>query len=194
MMSRDELIVACSGGASAASLLDSLERWDSQFAELGLLVLRNQEADGVGERLLLDEIRRSQDFQLPFELLAVKVTANFLPGHENHIREAQIKVDIHGGSSHVICEGNGPVNALDNALRKALLPHYPELGNVHLSDYQVSILDPDNATAAQTRVLIEATNGLRSWKTVGVSEDIIEASALALSDSYEYFLVSSPFE
>jgi 2-isopropylmalate synthase len=92
------------------------------------------------------------------------------------------------GGQRVIstAEGNGPVNALDQALRKAIGPHYPELKEIHLSNYKVRILDEYRATAATTRVLIDSTDGKRMWGAVGVSENIIEASWQALVDGLEY--------
>ena len=86
---------------------------------------------------------------------------------------------------HTAAEGDGPVNALDRAMRKALLPFYPELDRVQLTDYKVRILDEQAATAALTRVLVDASNGDESWTTVGSSVNIIEASFQALLDSLE---------
>ena len=86
-------------------------------------------------------------------------------------------------------EGNGPVNALDRSLRKALDRFYPRLAEVHLTDYKVRVLNGAAAAAAKVRVLIESTDGLRVWTTVGVSTDIIEASWIALVDSIEYKLI-----
>lgn len=103
--------------------------------------------------------------------------------------EATVKVCIDGQIEHTVAEGDGPVNALDQALRKALRPHFPELDQIKLTDYKVRILDGRLATAARTRVLIESTDGNRSWTTVGVSDDIIEASWRALRDSFEYKLL-----
>ena len=85
-------------------------------------------------------------------------------------------------------EGNGPVNALDKALRIAILRFYPALENIHLEDYKVRVLDDKKGTGAVTRVLIESGDEVRSWGTVGVSENIIEASWEALVDSVEYGL------
>jgi 2-isopropylmalate synthase len=105
--------------------------------------------------------------------------------------EATVKVWV-GEERYVhTSEGNGPVNAIDAALRAALLPHYPELAKVHLTDYKVRILDGATATGAVTRVLIDATNGDRSWTTIGVSANIIEASWQALEESLVYGLLHS---
>ena len=97
---------------------------------------------------------------------------------------------IAGQEFHEAGEGNGPVNAMDVALRKALLKFYPELERVSLLDYKVRILDSHSATAATTRVLIASTDGDRIWNTVGASPNIMEASWTALTDSLEYFLLS----
>jgi 2-isopropylmalate synthase len=103
--------------------------------------------------------------------------------------EATVKVWV-GDVRYVhTAEGNGPVNAIDGALRAALLPHYPALAKVHLTDYKVRILDGATATGAVTRVLIDATNGDRSWTTIGVSPNIIEASWQALEESLVYGLL-----
>ena len=90
---------------------------------------------------------------------------------------------------HTAAEGNGPVNALDAALRKALLDVYPDLADVRLTDYKVRILDSDDATGAVVRVLIDSDNGRQRWSTVGASTNIIEASWRALADSMEYALL-----
>lgn len=103
--------------------------------------------------------------------------------------EATVKVSVKGTIEHTVAEGDGPVNALDQALRKALRPHFPKLDDLKLIDYKVRILDGRLATAARTRVLIESTDGNRTWTTVGVSDDIIEASWRALRDSFEYKLL-----
>jgi 2-isopropylmalate synthase len=102
---------------------------------------------------------------------------------------AMIKVCVDGKEEITAAEGDGPVNALDTALRKALEVFYPELTNVHLTDYKVRVLDTKTATAAKVRVLIESTDGEDIWSTVGVSTDIIEASWIALVDSIEYKLI-----
>jgi 2-isopropylmalate synthase len=105
------------------------------------------------------------------------------------ISEATIKVIVDGIEEHTAAEGNGPVNALDCALRKALEPFYKELGDMHLSDFKVRILDAKSGTGAKTRVLIETTDKDDTWNTVGVHENIIEASWEALVDSIEYKLM-----
>lgn len=102
--------------------------------------------------------------------------------------EATVKVNVNGEAEHTVAEGDGPVNALDSALRRALMRFYPQIADVYLTDYRVRILDPEEHTAAKTRVLIESSDGKETWSTVGVSENIIEASWEALRDSVEYKL------
>ena len=102
------------------------------------------------------------------------------------LAEAMVKIRAGDDEHHTAAEGNGPVNALDLAARKALGSAYPDVLNVKLVDYKVRILDSESATAAQVRVLIESTDGARYWTTVGSSTDIIEASWLALADALEY--------
>jgi 2-isopropylmalate synthase len=105
------------------------------------------------------------------------------------ICEATVKVRVGAAVHHEVAEGDGPVNALDGALRSALVKSFPKLKKVKLTDYKVRILDGIGGTAAKTRVLIESTDGQREWGTVGVSENIIEASLQALVDSMEYALL-----
>lgn len=100
-----------------------------------------------------------------------------------------MKVRVGDQIYHTAAEGNGPVNALDAALRKALVPVYPRLAEFDLADYKVHILDGDAGTAATTRVLIDVQNGTRRWSTVGASANIIEASWYALADAVEYGLM-----
>ena len=107
----------------------------------------------------------------------------------NLISEATIKILVNGQEEHTVAEGNGPVDALNNALRKALEPYYKQIGEMHLSDFKVRILNPKAGTGAKTRVLIESSDDRDTWNTVGVDENIIEASWQALVDSIEYKLL-----
>src|SRR5215472_158009 len=102
--------------------------------------------------------------------------------------QASVKVQVDGVTEHTIAEGDGPVNALDGALRRALIKFFPQLKKVQLEDYKVRILNSTAGTGARTRVLIESTDGKEEWGTVGVHDNIIEASVQALSDSFEYRL------
>ncbi|MFA7343972.1 MAG: citramalate synthase [Terrimicrobiaceae bacterium] len=103
--------------------------------------------------------------------------------------EATVKLQVNGVAEYTVEEGDGPVNALDAALRKALRPFYSWIDALRLADYKVRIVDGARGTAARTRVLIVSTDGHSSWGTVGVSDNIIEASWLALVDSFEFFSV-----
>jgi 2-isopropylmalate synthase len=109
--------------------------------------------------------------------------------------QATIKLmDLDGNIEYQASEGHGPVNALNQALKKALLAFFPQLKSVHLTDFKVRVLDAKSGTAAKVRVLIESSDGEQSWGTVGVSEDIIEASWEALVESIEYKLFKDQHE
>ncbi|MEC0369089.1 citramalate synthase [Paenibacillus chibensis] len=105
------------------------------------------------------------------------------------VSEAFVKLNVAGNNVYTAAEGNGPVNALDNALRKALVQYFPAIKEMHLSDYKVRVLDEKDATAAKVRVLIESRDINNSWNTVGVSGNVIEASWEALVDSMRYALL-----
>jgi len=108
---------------------------------------------------------------------------------EEMLSEAVVKVRVGDEVMHTAAEGNGPVNALDAALRKALLRFYHSLSAVRLIDYKVRILEESTGTESMVRVLIESSDGVEQWRTVGSSGNIIEASWLALADSLEYWLL-----
>jgi len=140
-------------------------------------------------------LRRAQpDYQPPFELVdfMVVVEKRRRPptrgNQEEPLSEATIKVKVDNRIVHTAAEGDGPVNALDQALRKALLQFYPDLTAVTLIDYKVRILEETAGTESQVRVLIESSDGKENWRTVGSSTNIIEASWLALADGIEYWL------
>jgi 2-isopropylmalate synthase len=132
--------------------------------------------------------RQEYGYKPPFELVDFFVNVEHRQGR-GIFAEATVKVRVQGEILHTAAEGNGPVNALDLALRKALLGYYPQLANFHLSDYKVRILDSDHGTEALTRVLIDTRNATSRWSTVGASTNIIEASWRALADSVEYGLM-----
>ena len=108
---------------------------------------------------------------------------------EEILSEATVKIRVGSEVRHMAAVGNGPVNALDAALRKALLEDYPDLAAVRLADYKVRVVDQGTGTGAVVRVLIESTDGTHTWQTVGASSNIIEASWLAVVDSLEYWLL-----
>lgn len=136
--------------------------------------------------MLLAELNEYQSF---FEVTYTKI--NDLFNGDNHkYAEAVLKVKVGDEIEHTAADGNGPVNALDKALRKALIRFYPEIKNVHLVDYKVRVLSERNGTAAKVRVLVESSDGEKTWSTVGVSNDIIEASLQALNDSLNYQILN----
>jgi 2-isopropylmalate synthase len=160
---------------------------------------------------ILEEIKRleNQGYEFEaadasFELLVRKALGEYTPYFElgdYHVSirkdnaldrdtsEATIKITVRGETVHEVAEGDGPVNALDAALRKALVRFYPRLAAMTLVDYKVRIVDSAHGTAAKTRVFIESSDGDSNWATVGVSKDIIEASWIALRDSVEFALM-----
>ena len=139
-------------------------------------------------------IRRHQaDYVAPFRILDYTCLVEQRAGREL-LAEATVKVQVDGEVLHTAADGNGPVNALDAALRKALRAFYPQLDGVHLYDYKVRILDGESATAARTRVVIDSSDGTREWSTMGSDTNIIAASAAALADSLEYAIWKSGAE
>ena len=128
--------------------------------------------------------RTAPGYQPPFELLDALVVVEQRDGRPM-LAEATVKLRINGEVVHTAADGCGPVNALDRAMRKALLPSYPELEAVHMVYYKVRSLDEQSATAATTQVLLEAADGDEHWSTVGCANNIIEASWQALADSLE---------
>jgi len=163
-----------------------------QIKQLENLGFQYEGADASFELLIL---RAQQGYKPPFELVDYMVVVERhrrLPaygGKVEFLAEATIKVKVNNKIMHTASEGNGPVNALDRALRKALLEFYPGLAKVDLIDYKVRILEGNSGTGSLVRVLIESSNGKVQWHTVGGSTNIIEASWLALADSMEYFLL-----
>ncbi len=121
-----------------------------------------------------------------FERLTYRV--NIEQGHGDPLTEATVKLKVGESVEHTVCEGDGPVNALDAALRKALVPYFPRLDEVKLADYKVRVVNAKAGTAARVRVVIESRDGTDVWGTVGVSENVVEASWIALSDAIEYKL------
>ncbi len=155
-------------------------------------IVKRLEADGASfegaEASFELLIRRLHpDYRPPFRLLDYTVLVERREGRDMRA-EATVRVEVEGEILHTAADGNGPVNALDAALRKALRAFYPQLDGVHLVDYKVRILDGSSATAARTRVLIESSSESDTWATVGSDTNIIAASFQALGDSLEYAL------
>ena len=156
-------------------LIQSLEHQGFQF----------EAAEASFHILMSKALKKYKKF---FELEGFKVVIE-KRSDKNITSEAVIKLKVRGVKEHTAAEGDGPINALDNALRKALKDFYPTLAKMHLSDFKVRVLDEKAGTAARVRVLIQSQDGQDTWSTVGVSENIIEASWQALVDSVEYKLL-----
>lgn len=157
------------------TLLQDLEHKGYQF----------ESAEASFELLMKRAMKRFKSF---FKLEGFRVIVED-DEEGNLISEATIKLKVEDKKEHTAALGDGPVNALDNALRKALREFYPSLDKMHLSDFKVRVLDEKAGTAAKVRVLIQSQDEKNSWWTIGVSENIIEASWLALVDSIEYKLL-----
>ena len=173
----EELELDVEDGQAVAAVLEEIKALEARGFSF--------EAAEASVALMLH--RHKQDYEPPFELIDFSATVEHRQGR-GLFAEATVKVCVDGEVFHTVADGNGPVNALDAALRKALLPVYPRLGEFQLADYKVRILDSDSGTAATTRVLIDTQNHHNRWSTVGASANIIEASWLALADSMEYGL------
>ncbi len=171
---------------------------DSTQASQVITDIKNLEAQGFtfesaegSVNLMLQRLQA--DYTPPFELVDFMVLVEHRQGR-GILAEATVKVRVGERILHTAAEGNGPVNALDAALRKALENVYPEISKIRLSDYKVRILDSENGTGSQVRVLIDTKNGTHRWGTVGASSNIIEASWRALADSMEYALITGSGE
>jgi 2-isopropylmalate synthase len=158
------------------------------LARIKLLESQGFTFEGAEASIAVMLHRLKPGYQPPFELIDFTVVVEHRQGR-GMLAEATVKVRIGERVLHTAAEGNGPVSALDAALRKALLDVYPKLGVIRLDDYKVRILDSENGTSAGVRVLIDTKNGSRQWSTVGASTNIIEASWQAMADSLEYALM-----
>jgi 2-isopropylmalate synthase len=177
MSKAEEYGLDLNGGAEVTDVLNEIKTLESQGFAF--------EAAEASVAMMMK--RQQPGYTPPFELIDFSVNVEHRQGR-GIFAEATVKVRVEGEVLHTAAEGNGPVNALDLALRKALIPRYPVLAHFNLADYKVRILDSDNGTAATTRVLIDTQNGTKRWSTVGASANIIEASWRALADSVEYGL------
>jgi 2-isopropylmalate synthase len=153
-------------------------------------LIKQLEADGMafeGAEASFELLirRHSPGYEAPFRIVDYTALVEQREGREQ-LAEATVKVAVDGEVLHTAADGNGPVNALDSALRKALAAFYPELESVHLVDYKVRIIDGTAATAARTRVIITSSAGTLEWSTMGSATNIIAASAMALADSLEF--------
>ena len=180
-----------SGKATILQRADSIGlEMDDASARRAIDVLKEREHEGYHYEaaeasfdLLLRKL--TGDYEPLFKLEGFKVITEMREDGKVET-EAILKIVVQGERHLTVAEGNGPVNALDGALRKAITAYYPHLADVELTGYRVRILDSDHGTGAGTRVLLDSTNGEESWGSIGVSENIIEASWEALVDSLEY--------
>ena len=167
---------------AAAQLLEAVKQRENQGFQY-------EGAEGSFELLVR---RMAPGYQRPFQLVDFMTMVEGRgqeQGHGEVKSQVMLKVRVGEEVMHTAADGDGPVNALDNALRKALLGFYPSLERVKLVDYKVRVVNQGHGTGSVVRVLIESTDGQDSWSTVGASENIIEASWMALSDSLEYWLL-----
>ena len=188
-----------SGRANLMSRADELGLVDAGSAATGALAaIKQREARGAAFEaadasvaLLLR--RHAPDYAPPFELVEYRVLTSSpgSPAADGHTAEATVKLRISGRVIHTAAEGDGPVHALDAALRKALVPSFPGVADIALADYKVRILDGSSGTRAVTRVLIDFTDGERGWSTVGASASILEATWTALTDGIEFGIATA---
>jgi 2-isopropylmalate synthase len=171
----------------AGIALEEIENLPGLLEKIKEMEHRGFTFDGADASVELMLHRARPDYTPPFRMLDFMVVVEHREGR-GIFAEATIKVRVDDQVFHTAAEGNGPVNALDAALRKALVPVYPRLAEFDLADYKVHILDGVEGTAATTRVLIDMENGKSTWSTVGASANIIEASWIALADAVEYGL------
>jgi len=199
-------LILVSDKAGRANIVNRLTQMGIQIApedeRIGDLVKAVKEREALGYAY--------EDAEASFELIARRMLAavpefyqlqSFRVLDERRVNakgkritmsEATVKLVVKEQALMTVAEGNGPVNALDAAIRKAMLPHYPQLTRMHLSDYKVRILTPNDATAALTRVMIESRDDKgHSWTTLGVSHNVIDASYNALFDAITYFLMKN---
>ncbi len=161
------------------TILDKIKQLENEGYEF-------EAADGSFELLVRKVLEHVEPF---FELIEYHVSYRRSSEHAIDACEATVKLKVRGEKVYTVAEGDGPVNALDAALRQALVRFYPIIAEIRLIDYKVRIINSNEGTAARTRVLIESTDGNATWNTVGVSDNILDASWIALTDSMEYRLM-----
>ena len=160
-------------------ILDALKKMEQQGYQY-------EGADSSLEMLIRRSLGRYKPF---FELINYKIVSGRPCESDECSATATVKVAVNDRVQLMAAEGNGPISAMDLALRQALEVFYPTLKKMHLIDYKVRVMDPKSATAATVRVLITSSDGVNVWTTVGVSADVVEASRIALTESIEYHLI-----
>lgn len=188
------LLISESAGRAAVSRVLGTDGKDPRTAEI-LRIVKEQEHQGyqyeyASASLQMLAVRKQPDFQPYFQVVYSRTIGEQRGNGEGLGNGSSAVVKIQAGDSFEVCgaEGEGPVHALDRALRKAVGKFYPSLEQTRLIDYKVRVIDPQDATAARVRVLVETTDGKDVWTTVGVSRDVIQASMLACVDALEYKL------
>jgi 2-isopropylmalate synthase len=195
----NDRVILVSEAAGRSAVIEKIKKFDPKIDKdnpvVGEIVKTMKEMEHFGYQF--------EGAEGSFELLVRKLLGTYHPFFKLHYYKtigekprlddtlcsfAQLKIEVGGKLEVTAGEGDGPVHALDVALRKALERFYPAVSHIRLIDYKVRVLDSKSATASKVRVLIESADELVSWTTVGVSSDIIEASWLALVDSFEYKL------
>jgi len=193
--SRRILVSELAGGASISGKaaeygLDLNRKSPEARALLQAVTEREHEGysyEGAEASFELLTMRQFGKYRAPFELLGFRCIVEQRLGEP--ITEATVKLMVEGEEKLTVAEGDGPVHALDGALRKALLDNYPELSGIKLTDFKVRVVNTREGTAARVRVIIDSTDGELSWSTVGVSTNMIEASCHALVDSIVYGII-----
>lgn len=190
---KERILLSEVAGRSAVAkklehLFPSLDKSSPKIKEIldmvKLLEMKGYQFEGADGSFVLLAERMMGDFKPSFDLVRYEITA----GKPDGVNTAEVTINVGGSLTTAKETGNGPVNALDKALRTALTRHFPELSEVVLTDYKVRVVDSSGATGAMVRVLITSSDKKKSWTTVGVSTDIVEASWSALADSFEYKL------
>ena len=176
MLKARELGIELDKSAALKDLLEELKTREHRGYEY--------EAADASFKLLIHKFLKNRPEA--FELIQFRTSVGRQIALDRVVAEATVKLSVKGEEYHTVAEAHGPVSALDHAVRKALIESYPFIEEVSLRDFKVRILDSDDGTDAITRVLIESTDGVSTWGTVGASDNIIDASWQALRDSMEY--------
>ena len=172
------------GSPEASAVLKQVKKLESEGFEF-------EGAEASFHLLVQRTLGKSKDL---FELVGARVINELRPAkgcEAEWITEATLKIRVNGETMHTVADGDGPVHALDNALRKALTTVYPEMAGIRLTDFKVRVVNTREGTAAKVRVLIESGDEDSTWSTVGVSTNIIEASWQALTEAIEYGLTTA---
>lgn len=161
---------------------------DAAISALDILSEKGLNFKGAKEALLLHKIRSQPDYEPPFTLMRASIQVEVCSDNNMGTKHATVKLAIADKEYISVSEGNGPIDAFDKALKKALIETYSWINDIHLMDYEVSLSNPSKETGADTRVSITTKYGEKLFTTVDVSSDVIEASIMAICDAYELCL------